>query len=259
MGILDDLAMGFGLKERTADYDARTARTIAANQASAEKSGSGNHAAMIAGIKARQRYNPSEPTPQGRYYLDRAGAQGGYAAGQYRPAIAEDQRPFMQRLLYSPESAPSPNPYAIGPVSMEKPLQIPSMLGILNSFANAAFDRPLTGKPLSSGAVDALDGVKPFKKVATPAGILPADDGQITEEELADVTGEPTASNEFEGMNAMEIKDALLAKFGETGEDPTLEYDAEELFDNDNVFINYLKTKPMEDRATAFANRLAGR
>ena len=33
MGILDDLAMGFGLKERTEDYDARTARTIASNEA----------------------------------------------------------------------------------------------------------------------------------------------------------------------------------------------------------------------------------
>ena len=32
MGILDDLAMGFGLKERTEDYDARTARTIALNE-----------------------------------------------------------------------------------------------------------------------------------------------------------------------------------------------------------------------------------
>ena len=31
MGILDDLAMGFGLKARTQDYDARTARTIAMN------------------------------------------------------------------------------------------------------------------------------------------------------------------------------------------------------------------------------------
>ena len=33
MGLLDDLQMGFGLKERTEDYDARTARTIAANEA----------------------------------------------------------------------------------------------------------------------------------------------------------------------------------------------------------------------------------
>jgi len=33
MGLLDDLQMGFGLKERTADYDARTARTIAVNDA----------------------------------------------------------------------------------------------------------------------------------------------------------------------------------------------------------------------------------
>ena len=132
-------------------------------------------------------------------------------------------------------------------------------MGILNSVANKAFDRPLTGKPLPSGAVDALDGTKPFNKVANPAGILPVDDGQITEEELADVTEDAAASSEFEGMNATEIKEALMAKFYETGEDPTLEYDYAELFPNDDVFVKYLKTRPMEDRATAFANHLAGR
>lgn len=258
MGILDDLAMGFGLKERTADYDARTARTIAASKAAADaiSSGKGTHAAMKARMRARQSYDPSNPTDQSEYYLDRAGLRGGYEAGGYRPTIVDDQRPFIQRLLYSPESAPSPNPYAIGPVSMEKPLQIPSILGILNSFTNKAFDRPLTGKPLSSGAVDALDGVKPFNKVTTPAGILPADDGQITEEELADVTEPP--ENEFSGMNATEIKDALMAKFNETGEDPTLDY-TEELFGGDDTYINYLKKRPIEDRITAYSNRLAGR
>ena len=34
MGFFDDLAMGLGFKERTQDYDARTARTIAARDAS---------------------------------------------------------------------------------------------------------------------------------------------------------------------------------------------------------------------------------
>ena len=180
----------------------------------------------------------------------------------YNPQIIprdQDDRGFFQRALYSPESPQSPRPYAIGPMNLDEPLKIPSMFGILNSFANAAVDRPLTGKPLSSGAVDALDGAKPFNKVSSPAGILPIDDGQITtEEELADVTGEAATSNGFEGMNATEIKEALMAKFNETGEDPTLEFTAD-LFGGDETYINYLNTRPIVDKVTAYANRLAGR
>ena len=137
MGILDDLAMGFGLKERTQDYDARTARTIAANQASQRISDAGgsDHDAMVAGIRARQSYNPSTPTAQGRSFLDRAGARGGYDAGTYTPAIAEDNRPFMQRFMRSPESPVSPNPYAIGPMQFDEPIKLPalSLAGLLSS------------------------------------------------------------------------------------------------------------------------------
>ena len=38
-GILNDLAMGFGLKERDQDYYERTARTIGRNQGSGQAAG----------------------------------------------------------------------------------------------------------------------------------------------------------------------------------------------------------------------------
>lgn len=108
MGILDDLAMGFGLKERTEDYDARTARTIARNEG-----------VSVDESRAAQQFLGSR----------------GYDEG-YRPQVAQDNRPFMQRLLYSPESAASPTPYAIGPVSMDQPLPQFGIFGLLSSLAN---------------------------------------------------------------------------------------------------------------------------
>lgn len=132
MGILDDLAMGFGLKERTEDYDARTARTIASNEAerAARASGAGDHAAMMAGIRARQNYNSSAPMGQSAYYLNRAGG------ANYRPQIAEDNRPLMQRMLFSQEGAASPRRYAIGPLTMDQPLPSFGIFGLLSSLSN---------------------------------------------------------------------------------------------------------------------------
>ena len=111
MGILDDLAMGFGLKERTEDYDARTARTIALNE---------QYDNDIDRIRARQSRS---------YDVTRGGAAqflGSRGRENYNPQIAQDDRPFMQRLLRSPESAPSPTRYAIGPLKMDQPLNLPS-------------------------------------------------------------------------------------------------------------------------------------
>lgn len=143
MGILDDLAMGFGLKERTADYDARTARTIAGSDAerAVRRSGGGDHAAMVARLRAQQSYDPSAPTGRSADYLNRAGARGGYEVGGYRPTIAQDDRPFMQRLFTSPASTPSPNPYAIGPISMDKPLPRFGLLGLFTGGMSNLFSR----------------------------------------------------------------------------------------------------------------------
>ena len=110
MGILDDLAMGFGLKERTEDYDARTARTIARNEGvSVDES---RAAQQFLGSRGRDNYNPQ---------------------------IADDNRPFMQRLMTSPESAPSPTPYAIGPLTMDQPLPQFGLLGLFTKGLSGMF------------------------------------------------------------------------------------------------------------------------
>lgn len=100
MGIIDDLAMGLGFKARTEDYDARTARTIARNEG-----------VDVGQSRAAQQYLGSR----------------GYDRG-YRPQIAQDDRPFMQRLFTSPESQYSPTPYAIGPMRMNQAMS-PLALG----------------------------------------------------------------------------------------------------------------------------------
>ena len=131
MGILDDLAMGFGLKARTQDYDARTARNIAETQAF----GDDPHAAH----RARQNYKPeytaryeaalNDPRGQAQKFLQRQGGEG------YSPSIIprnQDNRGFVQRALFSPQSDQlSPKPYAIGPVQLDGPLRIPGILGMI--------------------------------------------------------------------------------------------------------------------------------
>lgn len=128
MGLLDDLAMGFGLKERTEDYDARTARTIAASEAA----GGSNDAMALA--KARNPQHSSFlPVSRSRGAQQYLGSRG-YAEG-YTPQVVprnQDDRPFMQRLLFSPESTPSPTPYAIGPLTMDQPLPKFGILGLLS-------------------------------------------------------------------------------------------------------------------------------
>lgn len=103
MGLLDDLAMGFGLKERTEDYDARTARTIARDEGVSV--GESRAAQQFLGSRGRDNYNPQ---------------------------VAQDNRSFGQRFLFSPESAPSPTPYAIGPLAMSQPLPKFGILGMLS-------------------------------------------------------------------------------------------------------------------------------
>ena len=128
MGLLDDLAMGFGLKERTEDYDARTARTIAASEAA----GGSNDAMALA--KARNPQHSSFlPVSRSRGAQQYLGSRG-YAEG-YTPQVVprnQDDRPFMQRLLFSPDSPASPTPYAIGPLTMDQPLPKFGLLGLLS-------------------------------------------------------------------------------------------------------------------------------
>ena len=132
MGILDDLAMGFGLKERTEDYDARTARTIAANEAA----GGSNDAMRLAQARNPQ-HSSFLPVSRSRGAQQYLGSRG-YDEG-YTPQVAEDDRPFMQRLLFSPESAPSPTPYAIGPLTMDQPLPQFGLLGLFTKGLSSMF------------------------------------------------------------------------------------------------------------------------
>ena len=125
MGLLDDLQMGFGLKERTEDYDARTARTIAANEAA----GGSNDAMRLAQARNPQ-HSSFLPVSRSRGAQQYLGSRG-YAEG-YTPQVADDDRPFMQRLLFSPASTPSPTRYAIGPLTMDQPLPKFGLLGLLS-------------------------------------------------------------------------------------------------------------------------------
>lgn len=166
MGILDDLAMGFGMKERTADYDARTAKTIAAREASqaVRAAGGGDHASMVAGLRARQKYDPQNPTGRSAAYLNRINGVG------YRPQIAQDDRPFMQRLLTSPQGAPSPNPYAIGPVSMDKPLPRFGLLGLFTDGLSSIFNRDRDPRAAINVGERAM-GMLPAGRMVEAAGI----------------------------------------------------------------------------------------
>lgn len=172
MGILDDLAMGFGLKARTEDYDARTARNIAETQAFGDDN--------VAAMRARQGYVSTGPRgrdyaaeyraalegtmrdqqgnlmpSRAQQYLQRQGGEG------YSPAIVKnDDRPFYQRALFSPESPESQTPYAIGPMKMDGPLQIPSIgiMGILQDFAEG-FRRPQDRGPMTNNEAAQSNGL----------------------------------------------------------------------------------------------------
>jgi len=161
MGFFDDLAMGLGFKERTQDYDARTARTIAAQDAYNRSGGSEAQRAQAA-QRARSNFSYDTAGGNARIFLDRVGAKGGYDPGAYRPAVIQDNRPFTQRLFTSPQGPASPNPFAIGPASFSKPLPMPGLLGILG------YASGLLG-PREPGTVPAPEG--PMR--VRPAGYTP--------------------------------------------------------------------------------------
>lgn len=160
MGILDDLQMGLGLKERTEDYDARTARNIALTQAYGDDD--------VAKMRARQNYtttsNPFGGTtpfnygdfyrsaynaPQGnaQSFLRRQGGEG------YSPSIMADNRPFFQRALFSQQGTPSPTRYGIGPVKLDGPLRIPGILGMITGGLFGQRNREIPTVSASGGAM----------------------------------------------------------------------------------------------------------
>lgn len=138
MGLLDDLAMGFGLKERTEDYDARTARGIALDDRYGD-----DH---IAQMRARQGYETTSydprATPIGKNDQGRMVYRYGYdtstgPAAQYLGSRGYDEG-------YTPSMGgtdPSPTPYAIGPVSMDQPLPSFGLLGLFTNGLGGLFSR----------------------------------------------------------------------------------------------------------------------
>lgn len=236
MGILDDLAMGFGLKERTKDYDARTARTIAASEAAARR-GDANNTMFLA-----QARNPSHSSYIGddagssggaRVFLDRVGGTG------YNPQVADDNRSFMQRLLFSPESEASPTRYAIGPMEMDQPLPQFGIFGLLSSLSNfnrknvptvSADTSPMRVRPGYTGGqpettfdirteevpIDYSDGI-PVQDPATIAAVEALNSVSDTPtlpsapSILADPTGELSSMN---NVDPLRPKDMGVDKYG---------------------------------------------
>lgn len=157
MGMLDDLAMGLGLMERTEDYDARTADTIAASRVAADR-GDATNAMYLA-----QARNPDhstyfgnyEPAMQARndYLFDVGGST-------YNPQVAERQEGnnVFQNLLYSApmseDNPVSPRRVAIGPFNLDEPLSIPTPLSLMTKILGG-LQRPTGGDdPLTSTAFD---------------------------------------------------------------------------------------------------------
>lgn len=182
MGILDDLAMGFGLKERTADYDARTAQTIAANKA-AESNPAGGAMALA------QARNPDSSFYFGRN-ADAMAAHDNYLTGQgygtdasgavLAPQVVNSGYGGLAGLLFSAPMNPnspslafnpvSPTSAAIGPLTLDEPIDMP-LPGI------GMVIKALEGlRPKPSDALDvSLDPLmaqsfEPYFDMYTPAG-----------------------------------------------------------------------------------------
>lgn len=258
MGILDDLAMGFGLKERTEDYDARTARNIAVSDATRNISNDfertkmqtrlRNDPNLFASMYGSDYSNYTRRTPMGqptsyspsRQYLDRQ-ARG---RENYNPSIVQnDDRSFMQRALYSPESPASPTPYGIGPMQFDEPLPAFGMMGLIKALAGG-------GKKKQAAPMSTFDS---SYNMGSLIPRMSADEGEITDEELAGVTGEDTLGTFTpEEMETADLLTELNARFDATGDDPTVGIDRQPLYDAgySDGFIDRLT---QDDRNKIFA------
>lgn len=153
MGILDDLAMGFGLKARTQDYDARTARNIALSNDPSVRNARNQQDRTMAMSKLYARgddfaQNAVTRDRQAQSFLQRQGGEG------YNPSIiGNDDRPLYQRALFSPQGQLSPKPYSIGPVQLDGPLRIPGILGMITGGLFGQRDREVPTVSADGGAM----------------------------------------------------------------------------------------------------------
>jgi hypothetical protein len=161
MGVLDDLAMGLGFKERTEDYDARTANTIAANRVAADR-GDATNVLYLA-----QARNPDHESYYGNYqpamrdradYLERVGGE------TYNPQVASspDDADFLQNFFFSAplsETNPaSPRRYALGPLDFDEPIMAYSPLAAFSRILGGFYNSNRVKSPLTSSAFSKFDG-----------------------------------------------------------------------------------------------------
>jgi hypothetical protein len=157
MGLLDDLAMGLGMKERTEDYDARTARTSAVRRAAADR-----------GDATDAMYRAQAMNPDSQYYY------GNYAPAMeahdnylfnvggstYAPQIADQSESSnaLQNLLFSApmsdDNPVSPRRLAVGPLDLQEPLSIPTPLSLVSKILGGFATATGGNDPLTSTAFD---------------------------------------------------------------------------------------------------------
>lgn len=210
MGILDDLAMGFGLKERTADYDARTARGVAVDNAVANAPNQQvagmmtsilNSGGTISPSSSMYQYiNPSDFGGGGNDYsmanlIDKGPAYSnyltgqGYSAGNF-PQPVDSGYSGLAKFLFSAPMNPnspslsfnptSPTPVAIGPFEFDEPIDMPLPgVGMVMKALEGLRPKPLGDKQFIPYNPDALDvsmdplmaqGLEEYFDMYTPAG-----------------------------------------------------------------------------------------
>lgn len=194
MGILDDLAMGLGLKERTADYDARTARTIAVNKAAESVPGSNEAMAMAKARNPDSQYyygnNPGAMQAHNNYLFGQGYGTDASSGKPMFPSVVNSGYGGLAGLLFSapmnPNSPslafnpPSPTPAAIGPFKLDEPIDMPIPgIGMIIKALEGMRPKPLGDKqfiPYNPNALDvSLDplmaqGLEPYFDMYTPAG-----------------------------------------------------------------------------------------
>lgn len=188
MGILDDLAMGFGLKERTADYDARTARTIAANKAAQFVPGDNQAMALAQARNPDSQYyfgnNPGAMQAHDNYLTGQGYSQGmfpqpvdsGYG-GLANILFSAPMNPNSPSLSFNP---PSPTRAAIGPLKLDEPIDLPIPgISMITKLLEGMRPKPLGDNQFIPYNPDALDvsldplmaqSLEPYFDQFTPAG-----------------------------------------------------------------------------------------
>ena len=268
MGILDDLAMGFGLKERTEDYDARTARTLALQE---------QYDNDADRLRARASGDYDVTSGRAAQYLGSRGRE------NYSPQILDDNRPFMQRLLFSQESdliSPTPRGFA-GPIGLfmnilsggqrnvptvsadTSPMRVRPQSGYNlggNAQSGTRFDTRTEAEPIdysdsipvedpaTIAAVEALNSVPDVPTLPSAPSIL------------ADPTGELSSMN---NVDPLRPKDIGVDKYGrrtspKMPSDPTYYSGIETAFPNLAVPAGLMSTMPTMLEGTEIAQVYSG-